>query len=193
MAKKESAPAISFGVAETQGDLLQILALQDPNLRTNLSDAEIQREGFLTLKHDFVLLEKMNDPYPHIVAKDQNELIGYALVMRKAFFEDLPLLANLQQQLKNLNFRGEKLPEARFFVMGQVCVQQEYRGQGVFRGLYQEMKTRMQPYFDFIITEISLANKRSLKAHEKIGFINLKTYQTAQGKWWSIVGWDLQE
>jgi len=44
----------------------------------------------------------------------------------------------------------------------------------------------MRADFDYIITEISTRNHRSIRAHEKVGFETIKEYES-DGKEWKIV------
>ena len=73
--------------------------------------------------------------------------------------------------------------------MGQVCVDKAYRGKGVFDMLYQHHKQVLKDRFDFVVTEISTNNLRSVRAHEKVGFKNIHTYKDAVDEW-SVVLWD---
>jgi hypothetical protein len=55
--------------------------------------------------------------------------------------------------------------------------------------LCQQHKEVYGRYFDFLLTEISINNPRSLKAHEKIGFQTIYTYKDAMDEW-NVVVWD---
>ena len=76
-----------------------------------------------------------------------------------------------------------------YFVMGQVCVAKDFRGQQVFSDLYQKMKTEMSSHFDCIVTEIATRNTRSIRAHEKVGFETIHIYEDETEEW-AIVAWD---
>jgi predicted GNAT superfamily acetyltransferase len=71
--------------------------------------------------------------------------------------------------------------------MGQVCIAKGYRGQGIFQGLYQEMANQLEPHFEYIITEVSKRNPRSIRAHEKVGFLNVREYTSDDGEEWVIL------
>ena len=43
--------------------------------------------------------------------------------------------------------------------------------------------------FDFVATEISTTNKRSMRAHEKVGFKTIYTYSDALDEW-NVVVWE---
>ena len=116
---------------------------------------------------------------------DSCELVGYALTMTKEFRHRLPILIPMFDFIDKITFpdgnnnnggNSRLLRDESYVVMGQVCVSKSYRGQGVFKGLYDEMKRRLAPHFTTIITEISTKNTRSLRAHEKVGFIELDRY-----------------
>lgn len=178
---------ISYGIVEEDIHLYQILDLQKQNLKNVLSDKEIQEQGFVTIEHDFDLLKKMNSMSPHIVALDNNQVVGYALVNLKEIKKEIPLLTLLIDETDLCEFDGKQLYTASYVIMGQICIAKTYRGRGVFAGLYTEMKQRMRNQFDFIITEISAKNYRSLKAHAKVGFELLKKHIDENGDEWDIV------
>jgi len=67
----------TYGVAKSDKDLFEILALQKANLPANISFKEANSEGFVTVNHNFDLLKKMNSPFPHIIATSENKVIGY--------------------------------------------------------------------------------------------------------------------
>ena len=47
----------------------------------------------------------------------------------------------------------------------------------------------MSPKMDYLVTEIAEHNVRSCRAHEKVGFKNIKTYKHQKDNW-NIVVWD---
>lgn len=178
---------ISYKTVDSQNELVGILELQQMNLEANLSKDELQQEGFVTVHHDLELLSAMNKPHPHIIAKDGSNLIGYALVMLSSFGNAIPVLVPMFKQINDILHENKKLSNLKYFVMGQVCISKKYRGQGVFAGLYNRMRIEMENDFDYIITEIAARNKRSLRAHEKVGFVLLESYADANGEEWVIV------
>jgi hypothetical protein len=75
--------------------------------------------------------------------------------------------------------------------MGQVCIDKQYRRTGLFDQLYQKHKEIYGSQFDFIVTEVSTRNLRSLRAHERVGFETLNTYQDELDEW-SVILWNWQ-
>jgi len=181
---------IDYTFATTEEDLEGILALQVLNLPGRISAEEALEQGFLTVVHEVDILRDMNSPYPHTIAKAGDQVIGYTLSMTVDFKERIPVLISFFERIRLLEWDGQPLMAFRYILMGQVCVAKDYRGQGVFEGLYRKMQERMAPYFDLIVTEISERNARSLRAHEKVGFVEMTRFQAPDGERWVVVGLD---
>jgi RimJ/RimL family protein N-acetyltransferase len=94
--------------------------------------------------------------------------------------------------LKDLLFNNKPLLDHKAYIMGQVCIDKNYRGQGIFNALYQKHKEIYSDQYELFITEISTSNHRSQKAHENIGFKTIHTYKDALDEW-NVVVWDWNE
>ena len=174
----------------TTKDLEQILVLQQKNHPEKLSTDEIQKEGFVTVQHDFETLEAMNAEYPHVIAKKEGEVIGYALVMLQNFRNRIPVLFSLFEKIDRINYQDKLIKSYRYFVMGQVCIAKGFRGLGIFQKMYVQLRDQMSSDFDFVITEVACNNPRSIRAHEKVGFKTVYQYVSSKGEEWAIVLWD---
>ncbi len=183
---------ITYDTANSAEDLHQILALQQSNLRGNINKNEAATQGFVSLTHTYDLLKQMSHPYPHIVARHDGQVIAYALIMLREMAPWIPELEDLFTHISESTYRGKCPDDASYFVMGQICVHKAFRGMGVVQKMYQTMAERMHAHFDYVITDISAMNPRSLKAHEKVGFETLAEYQTETGDPWVIVIKDLK-
>jgi predicted GNAT family N-acyltransferase len=180
---------IQYSKAQTPSDLRQILTLQKENLPDNLSESQIQSQGFVTVSHDFDLLAEMNSKRPHIIAKFDGKVIGYALVMLESFKDRIPVLYPMFQQIDNIEFEGKLMREINYFAMGQVCIAKPFRGQGIFKNLFEKMKNEMAVDYKMVVTEVATRNQRSMKAHFNVGFKTIKKY-TEDGEDWAIIAWD---
>ncbi len=172
---------LHFKRAETIEELLQILGLQQANLKPQLEAEEQLREGFVTVSHTLDLLQQMNTVSPHILAKDGQKVVGYALCMHPGFSTKIPVLEPMFEIIRTRGFS-----DRRFMVMGQICIDRAYRKMGLFKGLYMNMMQWLQPEFDCIITEVDATNIRSLNAHYAAGFKELATYPS-HGRTWHVV------
>jgi len=181
--------SIRIKFAESEDELQQILKLQNSNLAHNISvDTKIS-DGFVTVKHDLELLTKMNNRARQIIAKDNDVVIGYALVMLKEFSEMIPVLSPMFEIFNSLSFKNRHLDNYSYYVMGQICISEKYRGQGIFEKLYLKHKKAYSDTFEICLTEISATNTRSMRAHEKIGFQTIHSFQDKTDHW-NILLWD---
>lgn len=175
--------------AETSCELQQILLLQEKNHVTNMSLEKKKYNGFLTVKHDFDLLQKMNDSSAQIIALENNTVIGFALVMFKSFGEMIPVLKPMFAIFETFEYQNKKLIDYDFYVMGQICIDENFRGKGIFEKLYLKHKDCFSTRFELCLTEVSTSNLRSMKAHKKVGFKTIHTY-TDSADTWNILLWD---
>ncbi|MBI5915053.1 MAG: GNAT family N-acetyltransferase [Bacteroidetes bacterium] len=170
-------------------DIRQVLALQQANLSTRVSDEIASSQGFVTVQHNFDLLQKMNGAVPQVIAKAGDQVVGYALVMLPSFQDLVPVLKPMFVVFDGLDYDGKKVSDYRYYVMGQICVADGYRGMGIFDGLYLKHKELFSGSFDFCITEIATRNTRSLRAHRRVGFETIHTFRD-ETDLWEIVVWD---
>ncbi len=181
--------AVVFTRVTSQEEVSQILDLQTLNLATALTPEVAQAEGFLTVRHDPEVLWRMNRAEPSIIAKKGNNVIGYALVMLPHFVHDVPILKPMFDMLANLKLSDVSFEnQHRWFVMGQICVAKEFRGLGVFDGLYLKLKEEFATKFDFTVTEVAERNTRSMRAHERVGFQSVHQYSDfTTGETWRLI------
>jgi RimJ/RimL family protein N-acetyltransferase len=183
---------VNFTTVSTPQEVDQILALQARNLPAVLDDQTMVSQGFVTVRHDREVLLRMNRAYPSVIARSGGALAGYCLVMPREFAGQVPILDDLFGLLETLSHRGLLLRDnPRWFVMGQVCVGEAFRGQGVFEGMYQKLREHCRADFDFVVTSIADRNTRSIRAHEKTGFKTLRAFENDDnGDPWRVVVWD---
>jgi len=170
-------------------DLQQILDLQRLNLRGVNDETQERDQGFVTVTHNLEILQQMHRIEPSIIAKDNDILAGYALVMPKACSAIVPELLTLFENLQTLSYQDKPLGEYRYYVMGQICVAAAYRGRGVFDLMYQQHRNLLQYKYDFVITEVATRNTRSMRAHERVGFKLLHTHRDELDEW-AVIIWD---
>ena len=180
-----------LAVTTTSGisDLQQILSLQKKNLVTNISKEEMQSQGFVTVNHSLEMLEMMHKLAPSIIIKDHDKVVAYALTMLCECKNLVPELKSMFFGFDSLDWRGKRLNEYSYYVMGQICIDKSYRGRGLFGLLYHKHKEVYESDFDFIITEVATRNTRSMKAHKRIGFETVHVHKDELDEW-EVVVWD---
>ncbi|NII26891.1 GNAT family N-acetyltransferase [Pseudoflavitalea sp. X16] len=170
-------------------DLEQILQLQRQNLKQFISQEEKNAQGFLTMQFNLPMLQQLHAIAPSIIIKQADEVVAYAMTVtlegRQAYPDLEPMFVNFEK----LQWQGKPLYDHRFYVMGQICVSKAHRAKGLVDMLYQHHKVVYSPHYDFIITEISTSNYRSLQAHKRVGFEIIHTYEDFMDNW-NVVVWD---
>jgi GNAT superfamily N-acetyltransferase len=183
------AMSLHFTTAQTDDDLRQILALQAQNLKTNITEQARNQQGFVTVCHSWEQISLLHRLSPQIIAREQDRIVGYALAMTPASGTLIPDLQPMFALFAQIPWRGKFLSDSNYYVMGQVCVAESHRGQGVFDSLYQKHRDLYSPAFDLLVTEISTSNTRSQRAHERIGFRTIYEHQDHVDRW-NVVVWE---
>jgi ribosomal protein S18 acetylase RimI-like enzyme len=166
-----------------------IKALQTSNLKSNLTEAEMMQEGFLTASYTLEFLEQIHDIEPAIVAKDGDTVVGYALAVTKALYGHHDLLDDLFTKIDAHHYKGQLLADIDYVVVGQLCVAKTHRGRGLVQQLYGHFQASLSTKYPYLITDVDEKNPRSVKAHIKTGFAIIGTLHYG-GSDWHIVLWD---
>lgn len=175
--------------ANGQRDLRQMLHLQEQNHKSLLTPEQKSAQGFLTVRHTLSQLEALSEMAPQVVVRDGDTLAGYALTMPQESAALVPELAPMFRLLDSVIWKGERLGALPYYVMGQVCVSEAYRGKGVFDALYAHHRQLFQSEYALLVTEIDQNNARSMAAHKRVGFQVAHQYRE-DGIQWAVVVWD---
>jgi ribosomal protein S18 acetylase RimI-like enzyme len=170
-------------------ELEGIKSLQDQNLKKNLSGADAETEGFVTAEYSIEFLQTLHQQSPSIVAKDEDLVVGYALVALQSIRCQHDLLSDLFYSIDKIVYNNHLLKNSNYVVVGQLCVAKNYRGLGLVQQMYQHFKTSLSSKYDYCLTDIAENNPRSLKSHLKTGFQVVDTLHYG-GIDWDIVLWD---
>lgn len=174
---------IQYKRVASENELRQILNLQQKNTISVLSSSEQMQEGFITVSHTYEILKQMNDECAHIIAKDGDLVVGYALAMASSLRNEIALLTPM------FISADELLSGRKYIAMGQICVDKNYRKKGIFREMYAFYREQLQYKYDCLVTEVATENNRSLQAHKSVGFKILKT-EITDGVSWELMNWD---
>ena len=180
---------LKASIVTTEYELLQIHYLNQQNLKQNLNEETRKNEGFVTWLYSMELLKKMHPLSPSIIIKAAEKVAAYALVTPKEAKTFHPDLDNMFGNLEKVRYKNNLLSFYKFYCMGQICVGEKFRGLGLVHMLYHKHKEVYKDQYDFILTEISTSNTRSMKAHEKIGFKTIYSYKDSVDEW-NVVVWE---
>ena len=180
---------LSPKLVTTDNEIVQIAALSNANLSANISAETKAKEGFVSWVYTPDILRTLHAVAPSVIVMDGDTLAGYALTLTPESLEAYPLAMATFTHASTLLYKGRPLGERRFYLMGQICVAEPYRGKGLVATLYHGHRQYYSKSYDLLLTEISPANPRSMKAHEKVGFQTIDTHSDEAGVW-HVVLWD---
>ncbi len=181
---------ITYTARNNKVNLEGVFALQKDNLKKNLSKEEIEKDGFVTVDHEWEKLVEFTKIEPHIIALDEDKVVGYVLAMTKKSRFDLPIIFPMFEEFDKIIYKGKIISEYEYMVVGQACIHKDYRGKGIIEVCFQLYKTKFADRYDFSITEIASTNLRSLKAHKKAGYEEIHSYTDADQTEWIVVVWN---
>lgn len=182
---------IIFEAASTEEHFEQILQLQKQNLFNAISEEEQAQQGFVFAEHTVPLLKMMAAHLPQVIAVSDGKVVGYNLAMPVTMKDAMPRLVPMFNAFERSQYKGRPLAAYNFMVGGQICVDKDFRGQGLLRRLYHETRNRLPPGYQLCVTEVSVRNSISLEAHLKMGFEVVHTYHDGK-ELWEVVVWDLE-
>ncbi len=180
---------ITFHLTESLDELRQIKDIQKRHQKETIVPELRERTGFVTAEYDVSLLVKMHELLPAIIAKDGDKVVGYALVTDRRIIGNHDLLDDLFNQINQLSFKGCPLAKTNYTVVGQLCIDRNYGGQGIAQGIYKKYQSQYSGAFEYCLTDVDCKNPRSLRTHLRAGFqiIHKIEYGNAE---WDIVLWD---
>lgn len=180
---------VTIKLVETDAELAGIRHLQEINLKRNVPKDEAETQGFVTAEYSIEILKLMHDIGPSVIAKDGDEVVGYVIVTTKAIKPHHDFLAAFFDELDQIDYKGQSLKEVNYALSGQLCVAKSHRGQGLSTKLYNFCRDSYRSKYPYCITDIDVVNVPSIKAHEKVGFCELRTVHYWEVTW-KIIIWD---
>ena len=180
---------ITYHLSQSTLELKQIKTLQQRHQKNTIPKDLWATHGFVTAEYSLQFLEELHLQNPAVIAKHLEKVIGYALVADRTSVGKHPLLDDLFHQIDLLEYNGHRLATVDYTVVGQLCVDHAYSGQGVAQNLYKHYQHCYAARFPYCITDVDRKNPRSLKTHLRAGFQRLHTISYG-GASWDIVLWD---
>lgn len=161
----------------TKEDLNQVERLQQKYHVSTISE-EDKKDGFVTTlftREQFEdLIEKENGL---IIAKDKDKIVAYAMNASWDYWKQWPLFEYMIKDLPNTVFKDMSLNTENSFQYGPVCIDKEYRGQGIIENIFEYSRKQFKDRYPIMLTFINKINPRSLYTHtEKIGMEIIKTF-----------------
>ena len=151
----------------TSADVEGILALQELYLYRNLSDEE-RKEGFVTTPFTIPQLEEVIQERGLFVAEnDDSKIVAYAFGASWKYFEQWEIFNYMVSRFPKLSFDGREITIENSFQYGPVCIDKKYRGTGLLKLIFEEMRLELLKRYPISITFINKINPVSENAHTK--------------------------
>lgn len=175
---------------QNDDELQQIIDLQRSNLKQHISEKEKREQGFLTMVFTMDMLKAMHELAPSVIVKNkEGTVVAYAIVFLKEGRSVYPGMEPMFRHFETIYWKQQPFTTFDYYIMGQICVAKEVRGQGVFDMLYHKHRDEYGKNYDCIVTEIASSNTRSLRAHQRVGFETISRHSDAYDNW-EVVVWD---
>ncbi len=158
-------------------DIPKIEALQK-QYHVSFIREEDKKDGFVTTLFTTEQLAKLIEQENGIsIACDGNKVIAYAMAGSWQFWSKWPLFQFMIADLPNTQYLTQTLTTENSYQYGPVCIDKNYRGQGVLQALFAYSARQMSKRYPILITFINHVNTRSYKAHtEKLGLEVIKSF-----------------
>ena len=145
-------------------DYPAILSLQSANYIANLSANE-RKQGFLSAQFSPEQTAKIAEALGTTVAVVDSCFAGFLCACRNEFETGSPVIAKMLESYDDMKFEGRRLSSFKSYIYGPVCIDRNYRGRGLLRGLYHAQKKELAGQFDVGVAFVSRSNPHSLTAH----------------------------
>lgn len=150
-----------------KSDIEGILTLQDKYLYSKLSKRE-REEGFVTTPFAVSQIEEIILENGIFVAENEHgTIIAYAFAGSWKYFEQWDIFNFMTARFPQLSFKAREITTENSFQYGPVCIDKEYRGQGLLNLLFEEMRIEFLKKYAISITFINSINVISVIAHTK--------------------------
>ena len=174
----------------TIADIPQIEELQK-RYHVSFINEEEKKNGFVTTLFTQEQLRELIETEDGIsLACDGEKVAAYAMAGSWAFWSKWPLFQQMIADLPQTEYLGQTLSTVNSYQYGPVCIDMDYRGQGVLQELFNYSARQMNARYRLLITFINHVNARSYKAHtQKVGMDVIKSF-TFNGNNYYELGYD---
>jgi hypothetical protein len=145
-----------------------ILQLQEKYHVSNLTEAEKQEKGFVTMRTTMEQLSFLTERGGIFVAvSDDNQLAAYALTSNWLYYGQWPITNRMEAALPTFRMDNHIFTTENSFHYGPVCIDEAFRGQDILTQFFEAILPIYAPHYPFVITFINKQNVRSVRAHAR--------------------------
>jgi len=152
-------------------DFDKLLALQEKHIVNNLTPEQQAAQGFVTTRFTVDLLTELHREGCSFVLYDGTRLGAYAFGATNNFFRQWELsnymIERFSESSTPKEISGTRITPENSFMYGPVCIDNDFRGHGVLKLLFDAVSAEGVGKYKFVTTFINERNKISLAAHKK--------------------------
>ncbi|MGL5112074.1 MAG: GNAT family acetyltransferase [Flavobacterium sp.] len=176
----------------TKKDIPGIIALHQANLVVNLSATE-REAGFVTTALTEEQIQTVIEQKGLFVAKNNTTIIGFIVAADWDFFKQWPIFDYMISLFPQFKFKDFIFTTTNSFQYGPICIDKNFRGQGIILSLFDYMKIHMKPHYPLSLTFINKTNIPSFKAHtEKLSWKVIDEFQYNHNQYY-VLAYDMKQ
>ncbi|SCM83476.1 conserved hypothetical protein [uncultured Sporomusa sp.] len=144
-----------------------ILSLLKANHISYIS-ADNKPDGFVTTNFTDAQLKALIVQERGVtIAKDNDQVLAFAMAASWEFWSDWPFFAYMIKRLPEFMFEDKILTTQNSYQYGPICIDKSVRGTGVFEQVFYASLASMRERYPVMVTFINQINHRSYAAHTK--------------------------
>lgn len=176
----------------TEEDIPGIVALHKANLVVNLTEIEKQG-GFVTTALNVAQIQTVIQHHGLFIAKNEDAIIGFVFAADWEFFTQWPIFEYMIQLFPSFSFKNFDVTTTNSFQYGPICIDKNYRGQGIITELFEYMRIQMKEKYPLSLTFINKTNIPSYKAHtEKLAWKVIDEFHFNNNSYY-VLAYDMQK
>lgn len=170
------------------GDYERIVELQNKNLFSRQQND--LASGFLSTQYTAAHFQQMNEAVGVVVCEHENNLIGYLGSCHIDFFRQFPVASAMIDKISTQRYQDLPLDFQQIVFANPVCIEKQYRGQGVYLELCKHLLPYYPKQYNKAITLVAVENQCSYTATSRLGFEVIDQFAAA-GKFFYVMMIDL--
>jgi hypothetical protein len=170
----------------TQDHIPDICSLQNKYLYAHLT-ADERKKGFVTTPFTEQQIIKAINESGLFIALHHDMVVGYAFAGTWTYFSEWAIFPFMIKRLSGRKFRDIVISEPNTFQYGPICIEEAYRGTGLFNQLFEGMRIELTKKFDVGLTFINQINHHSYHAHtKKLGLEVIETFSFNGNEYYAL-------
>ncbi len=172
-------------------DFDKLIALQEKHIVHNLTLEQQAKQGFVTTRFTANLLTELQREGRSFVLYEGTRLGAYAFGASNDFFRQWELCEFMIERFSELDsakkISGNRITAENSFMYGPVCIDNDFRGRGVLKLLFDAVSAEGVGKYKFVTTFINQRNEISLAAHKKnTPLVHFDTFEFNNNTYYSL-------